>query len=234
MTKDTAYFSKQASFYDLSVHLHTSRNPARQRGPMAYIATWQQYAGLPCSTLLVDKVPDDELAVYLLFGELVGRGFLPGYKVLYLSGGAVYDAALTFEVDLSKPSNLNTSARGGTNEFGVGAGIVQQRGTNAIYRWSNPSTGQTHLVCECKVSAEELLRDIQKRRSEKQMQDINLLICLTFDAATINNLQGAMVPVPDTARDFSGVTHRLSFAGHTVNVICLQHVIQRLTTARKL
>ncbi len=55
---------------------------------------------------MLQKEPDDELAVYLLFSELIGRGLLPGYRILYVSGADVYDGAATFELDLTKPANL--------------------------------------------------------------------------------------------------------------------------------
>ncbi len=229
MTKDAAYFAGRTSFYELSTQLHTRVAPPT-RTPLDYIRRWSAYPLLASSGLLLNKEPDDELGAYVLFGELVGRGHIPGYIIQYISGGAIYDAAFEFELNLKNGNHLNPSANGNT-KYGVGQALVQQQQRTSgfpTYKWSNPATGQIHLVTEFKVAAEELLRDIQKRRSEKQIQDINLLICIRFNEKEIRDLQGAVIPVSDAARKLSGVTHELSYAGHTVQMICLGNVIAEL------
>jgi hypothetical protein len=140
---------------------------------------------------------------------------------------------LEFEINLQNPACLNQST-GGSTKFGVGQALVQERQNTPEfpqYRWRNPATGQTHLVTEFKVAAEELLRDIQKQRSEKQIADMNVLVCITFDEKAVNDLQGALVPVSDAARRLSGVTHQLGYAGHTLHVICLNTIIADLHAA---
>jgi hypothetical protein len=235
MTKSRAYFSGQVSFYELSTQLHSRAAPPT-RTPLDYLQRWAGYPPLGSPALLLNRVPDNELGTYCLFAELVGRGCVPGYKILYLSGGAIYDAALQFELNLQNPRHLNSSA-GGSTKFAVGQALVQERRATRefpSFRWQNPATGQTHLVTEFKVEAEELLRDVQKRRSDKQVQDVNLLVCVTFDEEAIRNLQGALVPVSDAARRFSGVTHELSFAGYTLQVICLRTIVEELEVATQL
>ncbi len=124
-----------------------------------------------------------------------------------------------------------TLQRNVRNIVAVGQALLQEQSKSPhfpSYKWRNPSTGQTHLVTEFKVAAEELLQDIQRRRSEKQIMDINLLLCVSYNETEIRNLQGALVSIQDAGRRFSGVTHQLSYAGHTLEVICLGDVIAGL------
>ncbi len=230
LTKAKAAFGGQVSFYELSTHLHT-RPGAPTRTPISYIEQWKTYPALKTDRLLLTRRPDDELGTYLLFGELAGRGHLPGYKFLYLSGGAVYDAAVEFEINLQNLEHLNQSA-GGKNKFGVGQPLIQQQKNLPSfpkYKWRDQASGQEHLVTEFKVAAEELLRDVQKQKTAKQIRDINLLVCIQADEGEIINLQGSWIPVSDAARRLSGVTHELSYAGHTIPVICLDEVINELS-----
>lgn len=229
LTKAKEPFGGQVSFYELSTHLHT-RPGAPTRTPIYYIDQWSRYPALKSDKLLLSRRPDDELGTYLLFGELAGRGHLPGYRFLYLSGGAIYDAAVRFELNLQNPDHLNPSANG-ANKFGVGQALVQQQKnlpTFPKYQWKDQASGQEHLVTEFKVAAEELLQDVQKQKTAKQIRDINLLVCMQGDESEIINLQGSWIPVSDAARSLSGVTHELSYAGHTIPVICLDEVITEL------
>lgn len=149
----------------------------------------------------------------------------------YVSGAAIYDAAFEFEVNLADRRHLNPSV-GGETKFGVGQALVQeQRRLPGFpnYKWRNAATGQTHLVTEFKVAADELLRDIQRKRSEKQIKDINLLVCVRCDEREIRRIQGAaLLPVGDPGRKFSGVVYELAYAGHIIGVICLGDVISEL------
>lgn len=230
MTKSNNTYLANTTFCDLATHLHSPRQPTGGRGVSDYIDRWNHYLALPTARLLLQKEPDDELAVYLLFSELVGRGFLPGYRILYVSGAAVYDGAATFELNLANPANLNSSA-GGTCLAGVGSGLVARMGAAANFKWRDSTTGQNHLVVEFKVKAEELLNELSNRRSEKEMRAINILVCYSVDGAAIVNRRGALTPVHNARRDFSGITHELSYSGHTASVICLQTLIENLTTA---
>jgi hypothetical protein len=235
MTKDDRYFGG-VSFYHLSTHLHVTSALPPDRTPISYIDRWDQYVALPAKSLLLQKLPDDELGVYVLFGELVGSGFIPGFTMRYVSGAAVYDAALSFELDLSNPAHLNSTVPGGKARFGVGNALVQQQ-KKAVgfprYRWRNFS-GVEFLVTEFKVTGEELLRDLQGRRSQKMMTDLDLLVCVSCDASQISQLSGALLPIADAARALSGVTHRLSYAAKDISVISLVDVIRALVTAGEL
>jgi hypothetical protein len=229
MTKAPGYFGGPVSFYEMSTHLHTRAAPPT-RMPLDYITKWNTYASLASSALLLDIIPDDELGCYVIFGELVGRGQLPGYKIRYVSGGAIYDAAFGFEVNLQNAQHLNPTG-GGNIKYAVGHALLQeqmQSATFPTYHWRNLATGQDHLVTEFKVTAAELLRDIQRRRSDKQIQDINILVCIRCDEEEIRNLNGALIPVIDARRRLSGVTHELNYAQHTVQVISLEDIIHEL------
>lgn len=228
MARSPKYFSNVASFQEMSHQLHHSSALPPQRGPMHYIRKWKDYTPLPTSDLLLEKLPDDEIGVYLLFSELVGRGLMPGYKLLYVSGGAVYDAAFCFKLDLSESGNLNTTVPGGRLAVGVGNALVQQHGQGP-YSYQHPTTGQNHLVVEFKVDAHNLLMDVQQRRSEKQINDIDMMVCLTHNDQEISRLSGSIMPVTDSARRFSGVTHTLTYGGREIQLICLADVIEQLT-----
>jgi len=80
---------------------------------------------LSSQSLLIRKIPIDELAVYLLFGELVGRGILPGWQFIYVSGSATYDGAMKFEIDLSDNNSVNNTASGSCL-YGPGIQLIIQ------------------------------------------------------------------------------------------------------------
>ncbi len=224
---DKNVFGGGASLYELSAQLHTKASTPLSRSPIEYIRKWLTFPPLTGSRLL-QNLPDDELGVYLLFGELVGRGLLPGYKLLYVSGGATYDAALEYNADMQDLANLNETA-GGTCPLGIGSAAVERyRRSGRQYRYQNPATGQTHLVAEFKVRAEELLREIQKRNSEKDMDHIDILVCISFDPTEITNLRGAVVPVIQASRSLPGITHTLSFGGHSAYMICLVDALRAI------
>jgi len=84
------------------------------------------------------------------------------------------------------------------------------------------------LITECKVAAEELLKDVQGNKSTKVFPEMDLLICITFDDQQIVNQGGAIHPVTDAAREYSGVTHKLLHGNHEVQVICLKTIIDTL------
>jgi hypothetical protein len=228
MTKDGQYFAGAASFYDMSVHLHTTSALPPSRSPIAYITKWSAHPSLGATSLLLGMQPDDELGVYVLFGELVGRGLIPGYVVKYVSGGAIYDAAFEFSVDLANPSHTNGTVGGGVVKYGIGSALAHQYRKQPLYQWQDHATGRTFLIAEFKVTAEDLLRDIKVRKSEKQIKDIDMLVCLNCDQSEINRLGGALVPVNDAARRLAGVTHILSYAGQDVQVIAVADIIREL------
>lgn len=232
MTKDKGYFSGLASLYDLSQQLHSTAPLPPTRSPIDYIRRWQNYTPLAAKSLLLLKRPDDELGVYLLFAELVGRGLLPGYQFEYVSGAAVYDAAAKFQLNLGDSSNLNSSANGQTL-FGVGSALLQRIGA-IQFVWQDSATGRNFLILEFKVNVEDLLRDVQNRKSEKRVGDIDVLICVGFDQQAVNNLGGALLTVNEAGRELSGVTHKLGYAGHEIQVIVLGDVITTLTAAQVL
>lgn len=233
MAKNQAYFAGVASFYEMSYQLHHSSSLPPQRGPMHYINIWNRLDTLGASSLLINRVPNDEIAVYIVFAELVGRGFLPGYRILYVSGGAVYDAAFKFSLDLNDNSVVNSTVANGQAILGVGSALVQQQGRRP-YHWQHSATGQDHLVAEFKIEAHDLLLDIQKRRSEKDIRHIDILICMTQNENEVTKLGGALTPIPNSARQFSGVTHTLAYGPHTIQVICLEDVIRKLVTGGQL
>lgn len=55
-----------------------------------------------------------------------------------------------------------------------------------------------------------------------------MLICMTYDEDIIGRRQGAITEVTEAARKLSGVTHELSYTGHTIQVINLETIISKL------
>jgi hypothetical protein len=232
MAKNTDYFG-EASFHELSMQLHTTSTMPLQRGPIQYIEAWKELPSLSSTELLLREVPNDELGVYILFAELVGRGLIPGYQMLYVSGAAIYDAAFRYSVDLRNTQVLNPTVEGGEATLGIGNALVQQNRKD-VYAWNNPVTGQEHLVAEFKVSAQDLLTDIQKRRSDKDIRHIDMLICISSNQDEISKHGGSIIPVTDAARKFSGVTHILSYGGQDIQVICLDDAVNKLVDSGEL
>ena len=235
MTKDEKYFDG-LSFYQLSTHLHVVKKIPHERAPISYVERWDKYDSLPAETLVLQKIPDDELGVYVLFGELIGRGHIPGYTFRYVSGGAIYDAAFAFEVDVSNPLHTNASIDGGKTIFGVGNSLQQEiRRTPTFpkYQWRDPG-GREFLVAEFKVTAGDLLRDLQRRKTQKSVDQIEVLVCMTCNENEVKQLNAALVPVVEAARMISGVTHRLYYGARDIAVISLEDIIRELKAAGRI
>ncbi|PGV79319.1 hypothetical protein COD84_08690 [Bacillus cereus] len=133
-------------------------------------------------------------------------------------------------MDFSNPRHLNQSANG-QQKFGVGQGLMQHEKYNPSfpsYKWQNYSTGQTHLIMEFKVTVEELLKELQSNKSEKQSEEIDILVCIDLGRPQLLNLNGAITDVNDASRFFSGVTHELHYGGRTINIICLSEILNQL------
>lgn len=231
LTKSKSYFP-DVSFFQLAQQLHHTTSSPTVQNVSQLIAYWSALPPLPTQELLLSVLPDDELAVYLLFAELVGRGLLKGYKVKYVSASAPYDMALSFQVNLADLSQLNSSAGGGS-VTGPGSALVQKHGKRNFI-WEDNVSGRKHLVAECKVNGAELLVDVQARKTQKIFKDIDLLVCVSIDSAQVSDKSGALHSVPLAAREFSGVTHKLLFSGHEVQVIELSTVLAQLVSAGSL
>lgn len=231
LTKNGTFFNS-VTFQQLAQQLN-NRTGASHPTPVAdIVARWAAKPQLASKSLLLSVLPDDELAVYLLFGELVGRGFLPGWKSLYVSGTAVYDTAMEFRYDFANLAFGNATA-GGSCLFGPGAGVKTRYPSSGML-WADSSGARKFLVVECKVEAQELLREVQKARSSKNFSEVDVLICMTLDPAAIKTLLGSVHKEPPAARQLSGVTHILQWGNHSIHVICLETVIADLVGAGQL
>lgn len=233
LTKNSSLFGyspNTISFHKLAQQLNSRAHGGGPTTVKDLIDEWKKKnPPLTTNQLLFDMIPSDEIGVYMLFCELVGRKHFKGWKALYASSAATYDMAMEFTYDFSDPSFGNQTV-GGTAVLGPGANARTLFPENGI-RWRDSSGARSFLVVECKVELAELLREIQGGRSLKNISHIDVVICLTADASAVSELGGALHPVTDPVRMFSGQTHILHYGAHQVHVLCLSSGIQYLTVS---
>lgn len=225
-------YPNNASFFKLSQQLNNRTSSVPPLKVQEIISNWQNNPALPTKSMLFDHCPSDELGVYAVFAELFGRRFLPGWKALYVSSAATYDMAMSYTYDYTDVSFGNSTA-GGNCLLGPGA-IARSKFPVKGTSWCDSTGARPFLVVECKVSAEELLKETQSAKSMKDINQIDVLICIDFDVTSIKNLNGAIHSVTPSAREFSGVTHMLHAGSKTIHVICLKEAVQLLVNAQKL
>jgi len=233
LIREKHYFDGQANLYELATQLNVRHKggPPGQGFPATYIAQWE--AGPPCESnaLALRYQPRDELATYLIMGELIGRGLLMGYELRYVSSSAIYDAAISLSIDLSCPMATNSTVDGGINPVGIGALIVNQMKPDSgypVFTWRQPIDGRDYMVAEFKLQASSLLTEVYKKRSPKELGHIDVLVCWETDQQALTQKGASITPVQLAARKIPGHTHTLTASGQQVDVISLSQVIRDL------
>jgi hypothetical protein len=234
LMRDKRFFNSTSSLYEMAQQLNVQTSgPSTVGKPKEYVDKWDNLPTLTSLSTLIGVEPNDELATYLIFGELVGLGFLSGYAFRYVSGAAIYDGALSCTLLLDNEKHINESA-GGSNPVGVGATLVQQAQRDNKYpdwTWADTTHGIDYLVTEFKVQASQLMSEVHRRRSQKQFNEIDLLICWEVDTASLQaNYQAAVTAVTNSGREIPGHTHKISTAGQSFNVIELKSVLDMLSS----
>jgi hypothetical protein len=169
-------------------------------------------------------LPSDEQEVIALFYELQKQDFIKGYRTVYLSGSAVYDAAFEYEIEC-KAENIYDA-----DPLGIGKVLVQQlksRGESS-YSHRNHYAGQTtlpELCVEFKKSIGGFLEEIYRRsgKTPKDPRQINLLIVWDIDIpSSIPQTMYTLAEITGTQRFFHGTTHRLGLIGdQTTEIRCI-------------
>ncbi|PGV79318.1 hypothetical protein [Bacillus cereus] len=74
MSKDQTYFNGQVSFYQMSHQLNNRKGllPPGGRSPVQYINQWKTKLPQINNSFIFNQLGNDELACYVLFGELIG------------------------------------------------------------------------------------------------------------------------------------------------------------------
>jgi len=172
---------------------------------------------LPRPQVALLKEPREEQDVVALFFNLLGTGYIKGYKFFCTKIARQYDGVGYFELDRTGDVLYNADS----NPIGI---PEESFGTQSIKR----STIRNFI--EFKVSTDDLIRDI--RNGDKQLRDIKWLVC--WKKGTHHTREGISIDeVLDESqrghREFYGITDVMRDAsGTTVHVIRLEKVIEIL------
>lgn len=235
LTKNETLFGSapnNCSFYKLAQQLNSQSSGAPPAKVTDLLANWDNLASLPTDKLLFQKIPDDELGVYVLFGQLAGLGYLPGWKIRYVSSSATYDMALEYVYDFTSSAFGNETV-GGDNPIGPGAQAKKSYPKKG-QKWSDASGAREFLVAECKVAAENLVKDAHAAKSLKDLNHVDLLVCLEHDEDMLKTLGATVTTETAATRRFSGMTHMLHVGSIKIPTINLTSVIQKLVDAGEL
>jgi len=162
------------------------------------------------------KVPHEEQDVVALFFDLIGGGYLPGYKVFATKASARYDGFAKFE--LQKHDNVLYDPI--DNPLGI---PVDKFGSGNIKK------SPVQSVIEFKYTSDGLITDFANQK--KNINDIRWLIC--WKLGKKHEREGyTLLDITDEQqkhyRDYYGVTHILTRGQSNVHVICLSKVIEIL------
>ena len=174
---------------------------------------------LPCPPVALLKVPREEQDVVALFFNLLGSGYLKGYKLFSTHISQQYDAVAWFEIEKTESGAIY-------DEIENPLGIPEERFDN---RGIKRSPKRNFL--EFKMSTDDLVLDIQ--HNEKQLKDIKWLVCWSKG----KNHEKEGIDIDEILeeqyrghREFYGVTDIMRDAsGAKVHIICLEKVIEILS-----
>lgn len=132
------------------------------------------------------KEPQREQMVVALFYELVGAGYLKGYKTMRNNNFDQYDAFIRYEI----PTNL------------IGSSEAAALRTKTI---------RQDIMVEFKHSAFDILKDLEE--DTKRFQDIDLLICWDLQSQKLEQKDITVEELAPESVYFFGSTHKLFFPG---------------------
>lgn len=171
-------------------------------------------------------IPSSENESISLFYDLLGRGFIKGYKSQMVSSRATYDAIFGFNLLIDEKNLHNEDPLGVSKER---AHKWQNKGKASI---GLPKT-KPGLCIEFKRNLGAFLKEL-KGKTDKDPASIDILICwdqqcdLEFSSDEVSI--GEVLP---NQRAYHSVTHKLSlqqFNGYTaeINCIILKSVINKI------
>jgi hypothetical protein len=173
---------------------------------------------LPIPKLALLKEPREEQDVIALFFNLLGIGYLKGYRFYCTLVSKQYDGVGYFELASGSGVAYNATA----NPLGI---PTEHFGKNGVRR----STKRNFI--EFKISTDDLVHDI--RIGDKLLKDIKWLVCWDIGENHIKEGIGIDEILDEQQRghrEFYGVTHLMKDnVGSTVHVICLKKVVEILS-----
>lgn len=177
---------------------------------------------LPRAHLAVLKEPREEQDVVALFFNLMGTGYLKGYRFYSTKIARQYDGVGYFELNKNNDILYDVAS----NPLGIPEELFAGQ--------SRKASTQRNFI-EFKISTDDLIRDI--KNGDKQLRDIKWLICwkkgnrhasegISIDEILEENQRGH--------REFYGITDIMRDAtGTSVYVIRLQKVIEILRRSQE-
>ncbi len=170
-------------------------------------------------------LPNDEQETIALFYELLSKGYIKGYKTLYLSGSsAVYDAALKYEIIASSENSYPSDI------LGIGRVLIehlQSRGEE-VYVHANHHTGQTNypeLCVDFKLHVGNFLNEVinSSGNTSKDPKAIDILVVWdTYIPSSIPNNAYTLAEVTPDQRIFHSTTKRLGLIReYNTEILCI-------------
>lgn len=178
------------------------------------IVSVSQLPDLGFKGLNFKKVPRYENDVILLFGELVGRGYLRGYDVLSASPVGQYDAIVNYDFT-SDAGKLVYEAS--TNPLGISKGKVANK--NLLLK-----------NLEFKYALEDLLTNFEEEK--KHPQQVRFAVVWELGDVTLAGFEVVDLQLSGGPgrREFHGQTHELILDAARIPVVSLKSVLDVLKT----
>jgi len=167
-------------------------------------------------------LPTSEQEVIVMFYDLLSRRVIKGYKTVYLSSKAPYDAGFEYEIECND-SNVHPE-----DPLGIGKTLVQdlRRKKSAKYVHKDHYSGITQLpeLCvEFKQTVGQCLEELFRRGTDKDPNTINILI--TWDdtiSPSIPSTSYTLDTMQDNRRLYHATTHKLGLVGqHYTEIPCI-------------
>ena len=174
----------------------------------------------------------DEQEVIALFYELQSLNIIKGYKTVYISGNAAYDAAFDYKINCT-PDNIYPR-----DPLGIGQVTVDGLQARGLDTWDHSRlfhhlSTYPELCVDFKRNLGAFLDEINRpRSSSKNPNALDLLIFWDLQVpSSIPRELYTIDPITDNRRRYHSTTHRLGLAGHystEIACISLKHVLQRI------
>ena len=178
------------------------------------------------------NLPAEEQEVIALFYELTAQNVIKGYRTVYLSGNAAYDAGFEYEIDCIQ-ENIFPS-----DPLGLGKVLVRDLHSTGeshyVHRHNYTGiTSHPELCVDFKSNLGRFLDEVgNPSRSKKDPKLIDLLIFWdTYVPAAISSASYTIDPIIDNQRIFHSTTHRLGLIGqYSTEIFCisLKDVLEKL------
>lgn len=212
---------KKYSLYQLAQRMNESQTKGYGgTDTLIHKEKWERTKSV-IEKLSISKAPLDENACIFIFAELLGRGDLQGYNLIYISQDATYDFAFQFKV---------IEDRLDKNNYNLSQGFVDMLGRNFDPRtgFLKGPRGEDYHTGEFKIDVEEIVG--------KEVQPINnldLLVAWEFNEHEISSRGGTIIPASADQRKYEGVTHILRDQLGECQVICLKTLLSELGHIKK-